>query len=260
MKRRAFTLIELLVVVAIIALLIAILLPSLAKARENAKRVTCGTNLRSLGQADVMYVGQNDNTFPAPSRQGQENASDFLWYQPDRIAQIGQNGDGPYMGLSPTNTKSLVCPSDDPPNLHTATPYYQFSYARNCMLTSVYSNNTAYGKGYSRSTLVTNQSAILFYEETAATLNDGMGNIWMAAAGQNKEDLLAAWHSPSAQTAQETPTSVWSGSYIPNSNVTGNVAFVDGHVEVVPRKFAHLRANTIGNLDDFNTAADPTFH
>jgi prepilin-type N-terminal cleavage/methylation domain-containing protein/prepilin-type processing-associated H-X9-DG protein len=53
---RAFTLIELLVVVAIISLLISILLPSLAAARENGRRVKCSTNLRSIGQASQIYL------------------------------------------------------------------------------------------------------------------------------------------------------------------------------------------------------------
>lgn len=64
-RPRAFTLIELLVVVAIIALLISILLPSLARARELARRTVCVANLKSLGTSSLTYAEANRGVLPA---------------------------------------------------------------------------------------------------------------------------------------------------------------------------------------------------
>ncbi len=69
MKARGFTLIELLVVVAIIALLMAVLLPSLAKARIQAARVTCLSKLRQFGTADQMYLS-SDGRYHVPLAMG----------------------------------------------------------------------------------------------------------------------------------------------------------------------------------------------
>jgi prepilin-type N-terminal cleavage/methylation domain-containing protein/prepilin-type processing-associated H-X9-DG protein len=62
--KRAFTLVELLVVISIIALLLAILMPSLQKAREQGKRVVCASNQKQLGLAYVCYMAENSDKFP----------------------------------------------------------------------------------------------------------------------------------------------------------------------------------------------------
>ncbi len=62
--RRGFTLIELLVVIAVIAVLMAILLPALQKAKEQAKMVSCGSNMRQLVFGLVTYAEDNDSRLP----------------------------------------------------------------------------------------------------------------------------------------------------------------------------------------------------
>ncbi len=60
-RKHAFTLIELLVVIAIIAVLISVLLPALSKAREEAKKTLCMSNMRQIGIAKDMYLESNTN-------------------------------------------------------------------------------------------------------------------------------------------------------------------------------------------------------
>ena len=77
--RSGFTLIELLVVIAIIALLVSILLPSLASARTLARNVRCTTNLHSIGRAASLYAGDNNGFIMRDSSVNQRLPGHELW-------------------------------------------------------------------------------------------------------------------------------------------------------------------------------------
>jgi prepilin-type N-terminal cleavage/methylation domain-containing protein/prepilin-type processing-associated H-X9-DG protein len=80
-KKRAFTLVELLVVIAIIALLMSILMPALARVRNQAKNVLGQSNLKQLATAYSMYINDYDGNFPQGWASGARNFHTEMWME-----------------------------------------------------------------------------------------------------------------------------------------------------------------------------------
>ncbi len=95
MKRKGFTLIELLVVMAIIAMLLAILMPALEVARRRARSLVCRTRLRSLGLCYNLYTVDNDSKFPQAGWKADTEGTD-IYLCPSATLTDKENAINPY--------------------------------------------------------------------------------------------------------------------------------------------------------------------
>ncbi len=209
-KNQRFTLIELLVVIAIIAILAAMLLPALKQAREKAKQIHCANNMHQLGKAFIFYTDDNDDWLMCGTSSSQ-------WKYPLYD----------YLSLTTDNLypEIFVCPShqyvwwysEETPKYHSCV-----SYGANCRIivyswaTGPFDNNTI-NQGLAhlnvkRSRILKPSEKILLGEaETNYEGNSDTGMLGRSTTNPHRK--------PQAR-----------------HNNIGNIVFVDGHVESIPKK------------------------
>ena len=209
--RLGFTLIELLVVVAIIALLAALLLPALKRAREKAKQGVCVSNLRQLALAIVLYADDWGGKFP------------MVWY----------NAEGPWTWkVTPyvKNTKLFDCPSSEVKyDRFGDTPPWCMSYGLNIELNKF--PNGIYG-GLSDAPVSGLPLSQLSHADTTIMLLDHYRydvHPWNWDPPVNNTPYyhanMQAWYPTIA---------LLSGWWFNRHLGVGNVCFADGHVQTLP--------------------------
>ncbi len=243
-ERGAFTLVELLVVVAIIAILTAMLLPALRRAKENAKTAVCLSNLRQVGLAIHSFAVDNDGLLPRANVDTNYTTAQWQFYAPGTQwdAQIWSYlGIGTaivdiYNGPSKTPTP-LFCPgsalyddSDIPYGWSPAHNKYMLSmlsYSYNLHVGIGGANYATFYNGtsqaYNLAQLQHQHEVLLVTDHTYLSLNDQPNwnkNYAVGAGSGNPIYLEASIHN------------LWNITRIPYVRHGGrvNVLFVDGHV------------------------------
>lgn len=205
--RPAFTLIEILIVVAIMAILAAILFPVFSRARENARRASCQSNLRQIGLGMLQYTQDYDERLPR-----NDSGSDLgTWVD---VLQ-------PYL----KSEQIFLCPSDSTP--------YQMSAAGGSGRRTSYALNQIYSDNPSENLFEANDVGAA--PTSLAAIEDVSGTIGVGDSQSYYQVYLSASTATIAVALGANPPTFGngarSGQFVGRHFGGGNFLFLDGHVK-----------------------------